>query len=197
MTPLRPASVVTLGLLCLGGCFGSPAKEEFFYFLSGPTGLIDKGTGPRLAVADFVVAPGYDTAKLAYRTNANELRYYQSRQWISEPGRMITDLVIRHLRATRRFAEVGPAEKVRDPQALLDGTVEALEEVDHETSWYGRLAMTLRLRGEEKEQVLLRHAFDQQRRCVRRHPVEVARTASEILEEELRRLAPRLAHAVH
>lgn len=191
----RPAVGAAAALLLLGGCFGSPPKEEHFYFLSGPAKAIEKHGGPRLGVTDFSVAPGYDSQRIAYRDGEHHLQYWSYRQWVSEPSRMLTELVIRSLRATGRFSDVGGAEKLRDPDAILEGHVVAIEQVDDVEAerWNARLAMTFVLRAEKSEQALLRHAFDTTRPCPKRDPAEVARMISKIFAAEIEHLATRVA----
>jgi ABC-type uncharacterized transport system auxiliary subunit len=179
----------------LSGCFSSPAVEEHFYALTAPLTL-EKGRGPRLLVGDFTASGGYDTARLAYRVSDHEIRYYAYRQWVSEAPRHLAEVVSRHLRASGRFSEVGRGDKMREPEAVLEGTVDAIEEVDTGDAWRARLAMTFRLRRVDSDALLLRDGFDVTMPCARRDPDEVARTMSGILAREMDRLARRIANTV-
>lgn len=184
-------------LLALPGCFGSNAVEEHFYALTGPRTPLEKwNNGPRLLVADFTPAAGYDTSKLAYRVSEHEVRYYAYRQWVSDPPRMVTEMVIRHLKASGRFSQVARGDKLRDPDAILEGSIDAIEEVDTEDSWQARLAMTFLLRRGESEKIVMRHAFDVTMPCAKRAPEEVARTISGILARESQRLARMIGNAL-
>ena len=189
---IRP---LLLTLLLLGACFSTPPKEEHFYFLSGPTAVVERGAGPRLAVFDFTTAAGYDSQRIAYRMGDDELRYYGYRQWVSEPGRMLEEMTVRLLRASARFSEVGRDEAVRDPQAVLYGHLVAIEEIDHveEERWAARLAMVFVVRDEVTRKVLLRHGFDVTLPCPERNPAEVARLVSKILKQQVNKLVPKIA----
>lgn len=198
--PARTASNRTFAgaaaaALLLAGCFGSAPKEEHFYFLTGPTHAIEKHSGPRLGVADFTVAPGYDSQRIAYRDGANHIQYWGYRQWVSEPARMLNELTIRALRASGKFSEVNTAERIRDPDAILEAHVQAIEEVDDVEAelWNARLAINFVLRSEKSEAALLRHAFDTTRRCAKRDPADVARVISKIFAAEIAHLAKRIA----
>lgn len=195
MTRSHPAALL-LPLILLTGCFSSGAVEEHFYALAGPTSALEKGQGPRLVVMDLAAAAGYDTQRLAYRVSDHEIRYYAYRQWVADPSRMLTEMVIRHLRSSGRFSQVARAEKIRDPDAILEGTVDAIEEVDVEDGWRARLAMTFHLRHSESDRVVLRHAFDVVMPCAKRHPDEVAKTISSILTRETERLGRRISQAL-
>jgi ABC-type uncharacterized transport system auxiliary subunit len=189
--------LLALATMLLAGCFGSSAVEEHFYSLSGPRTPMEKGQGPRLLVSDFAPAAGYDTSKLAYRVSEHEIRYYAYRQWVSDPTRMLTEMVIRHLKASGQFAQVARGDKIRDPDAVLEGNIDAIEEVDAEDSWKARLAMTFQLRRGDSEKFAMRHAFDVTMPCAKRNPEEVAKTISSILARETERLARLIVNALH
>jgi ABC-type uncharacterized transport system auxiliary subunit len=182
--------------LLLASCFGSAPIEEHFYSLHGPRGVTEKGNGPRLLVSEFTAAPGYDSQRLAYRVSNHELRYYAHRQWVSEPPRMLSEALIRHLRASGRFSQVARGDKLREPDAILDGIVDAVEQVDRDDGWQARLALTFYLRRGDSERIVLRHAFDVTMPCAKRRPEEVARTISEIFEREAERLGRRISGAL-
>ena len=192
---VRAALVLAL-TLTLSSCLGQNEVEEHFYSLTGPRMASEKGNGPRLLVSELGAAPGYDSQRLAYRVSPNELRYYLHRQWIAEPPRMLAEMLVRHLKVSGRFSQVARSEKLRDPDAVLDGTIDAIEEVDLPDGWQARLAMSFQLRKPDTEQVLVRHSFDVSMPCAKRHPAEVAKTVSEIFAREVERLARKLGEAL-
>ncbi|MCA9672715.1 MAG: membrane integrity-associated transporter subunit PqiC [Myxococcales bacterium] len=197
---LAAAAITTsvAALLC-AGCFGSPAKPEYYYFLSGPTAVVEKkGDGPTLAVNSFSHSPGYDARSLAYRTGDNELRYYGYRRWLAEPASLVRDMTIRHLRASGMFSAVQSSSKSEGAvDALLEGRVVAMEEVDKDNDhWNARLAMVFVLRDERSARVILRHAFDVTRPATRRHPQEIARLISKILAQQLDTLIRKVHRAL-
>lgn len=187
-------ALLLAALVVLPGCFSTPPVEEYYYGLFGPHAAVEKGAGPRVLVADFGSAAGYDTTRLAYRISEQEIRYYGHRQWVAEPPRMLSELAVRLLRASGRFSEVGRGDRVKDPDLILEASVEALEEVDSpKEEWFARLAMTLHVRRGDSDRILFRHAFDTTMPCARRNPDEVARGASKIFAREMEKLARRMA----
>ena len=186
-------ALTTLAALLSTGCFGSEAKDEYFYQLTGPKRALGRGKGPRVQVMSFASAAGYDSPRIAFRSSKHEIQYYGYRQWAAEPARLLQETTIRHLRASGRFSEVSASDRMREPDAIVLASVDAVEQVDHARSWEARLAMTFVVIRGQGEQVLLRHAFDETRSCERRHPDEVARGVSGILESEVKRLARRIA----
>lgn len=191
--PLRAAFSA---LLLLAGCFSTPATEKYFYDLNLPS-LLAQGTGvKRLAVAELSASPGYDGDEIAYRVSDNELRYYGYRRWIAEPKKLLTNAVVRHLRASKRFGQVDLEERVPRAEALLDGHVEAIEELDDGKVTRAHLAMSFVLRTAEGGEIVLRYAFDETLLCERRHPQEIARKVSRILAVQMPILAHRIARAL-
>lgn len=172
-----------------GGCFSSATQEEHFYSFKGPTGSIKSGQGPRVLVADFTASAGYETERLAYRMSDHELRYYGYHKWTADPARLTKEMVARQLSASAQFAEVGYNDKMRSPDLIVDGVVEAIEELDHGKAWKAHLAMRFVVRSGDSDRVLLRFSFDQSVGCKSRHPREVARGISKILNQQATVLA--------
>ncbi len=185
-------SIFGLTLWGLSGCFSSTPKDEHFYNLVGPENALERNWGPRLLVSTFTAAAGYETPRIAYRLSEHELRYYGYHQWVSEPARMLTEMTIRHLRASHHFSDVGYSDKIRDPDLILEGNVDAIEEVDRNNSWSARLAITFVVRKGASEKIILRHAFDKNYTCSKRSTDEVANGISSILEKEMKNLSNRI-----
>ncbi len=187
-----PAKIAALALACamLTACFGSSTpNEEHFYSLKGPLGAAKLGEGPRLLVADFSAAAGYETERLVYRLSDHEVHYYGYHKWTTDPARLVTEMVARHMRTSGKFSEVGRNDKMRSPDIILEGAVEAIEEIDLGKAWKARLAMRFTLRDGETEKVLMRYSFNQAVPCKALHPREVARGVSQILTKQVKLLA--------
>jgi ABC-type uncharacterized transport system auxiliary subunit len=197
--PSRKAAARSLFLLTLAAllasCFGGGEKQEFFYFVPSPPAALEMGSGGKILVSDFSVSAGYDSSRLAYRISSNELRYYAFRQWVSDPGRMLTEATVRLLRASGHFSDVAKSERIREPDMILEGNVEAIEEIDSGKTWQARLAMTLIVRTSEPPRILFRHGFDRTVPLDRRHPEEVAKAVGSILEKEIKLVAEKMSRS--
>jgi ABC-type uncharacterized transport system auxiliary subunit len=177
--------------IALSGCFGTPARDESFYSLKGPSEGFREGNGPKLQVAEFSAAAGFETPRIAYRNQNNVLRYYGYRLWVADPARMVSEMVTQHLRASGLFKQVDKGDAVRDPDYVLEGQLEALEEVDQAKTWSARLALHWRLRS-RSDALVLEHAFDRSLPCPERRPSQVASVLSKILAEEAAALVQRI-----
>lgn len=192
--PILTRSVLCIGLLAtMAGCFGSaPPKERYHYYLTLPAATTVQSQGPRLALGDITSAPGYDSERMAFRVEHNELRYYGFREWVTTPPKLIEEAVLRHLEVSKRFSQIDLDERMKDPQAVLTIHIDALEEIDEKERTKARLALSFTLRGVDTDRVLLRHSFDEQRVCAERHPGVVARAISAILGQQMNLLVQRL-----
>jgi uncharacterized lipoprotein YmbA len=193
---LRLSRVAALaGLAGWFGCFGSPAAEEYYYVLAAPALSGKQAQGPTLAVTPLQVAPGYESQRLVYRGSEHELRYYGYRRWAADPAELATRALIRHLRASGRFARVEDEARLPQAAGLLSGAIEAIEELDRGDATYARLAATLLLQRPDGS-VALRHDFDETRPCPARDPRQVVALLSQILADQAARLAPKVAGAL-
>ncbi|MBK6849743.1 MAG: membrane integrity-associated transporter subunit PqiC [Proteobacteria bacterium] len=163
--------------------------------LAAPAQGRNAAQGPTLAVTPLQVAPGYESQRLVYRGSEHELRYYGYRRWAAEPAELATRALIRHLRASGRFARVEDESRLPQAAGLLSGAIEAIEELDRGDATYARLAATLLLQRPDGT-VLLRHDFDETRPCRTRDPRQVVALLSQILADQAARLAPRAAGAL-
>lgn len=177
----------------LTGCFGSSPKTEYFYYLTPPKAATDiKEKGPSLAFDDFTVDPGYSKEHIAFRTQDNELRYYGYRQWVSTPSKLISRMMMKHLRASGFFSQIEIEEKIKEPLAILSANIDSIEELDIDDKTYAHLAMRIVIRDATSNRILFRHHFDKRFPCAKRHPKEVAHGISKLLELEMRVLSSRI-----
>lgn len=190
---------LTLGtiavLSCVGmGCFSTPPQEHYQYYLTLPMRPAIKEGGPRLAVADFGVAAGYETDKIAFRDTENELRYYGYRKWVTEPQKMLAAAFLRHLESSNHFSRVDYEDRMRTADAVVDARINAIEEIDgsDEEKAKARLSMVIVVREIDTDRVLVRYVFDETRPCATRHPRSVAKAISEIVSSHAKKLAPKI-----
>jgi len=50
--------------------------------------------------------PGFDTPRMAYRREPNQIAYYANNRWVEAPARMLTPLVTQALEASSAFGAV-------------------------------------------------------------------------------------------
>lgn len=100
-----------LGLLLLTACVGPQGKLN-----DGGTTYVLRSTlpqqpgytsaAPTLLVSPMRAHPGYDTPRMAYRREPNQIAYYANNRWVEAPARMLTPLVTQALEASSAFGAV-------------------------------------------------------------------------------------------
>jgi ABC-type uncharacterized transport system auxiliary subunit len=196
MTTSRGALCGVLLLMLGSSCLSSvPPQTRHYYHLPGARPAKERADGPRVAVRDLAPTAGYESAKLVYRVSPHEIRYYEYRQWVAEPGRLLADMTARHLRSSGYFADVEAYDKLKDPQLVVEGTVEAFEEVDGKTAWEAHLAVNWVVRRVGSDRVLLRHGFDVRRACDRDNSDAIVDALGSILAEQAQELARRIVQS--
>ena len=186
---------VLLLVLCSSCLGGAPPQTRHYYHLPGARPAKEQADGPRVAVRDLAPTAGYESAKLVYRVSRHEIRYYEYRQWVAQPGRLLADMTARHLRSSGYFAEVEGYDKLKDPQLVVEGTVEAIEEIDGKTAWEAHLAVKWVVRRAGSDRVLVRYGFDVRRQCDRADPDAVVDALGSIFAEQAAELARRIVRS--
>ena len=187
----------TWAIFVLGGCATVPENHYFTLSYS----LLDQhrqqqGTGLSLRLRSFDIGPAYDTERLVYRYSPYEFQYYNFMLWATKPQKMIGDLVIRHLRHSGLFAQVGMEFSEQPPHLELSGEIVAMEELDSGDEWYAHLALNLWLRAYRSEKIIWSKAIDVKKRVYNKSPVYVVKALSEILESEMQQVCKEMASAL-
>lgn len=195
----------TLALLALGlvlaACGSSKMHTRAYYTLA--YALTDEerlAPEPRvpvmLRVKELDVDLSYDRQPIVYRYSPYQLEFYQYHQWIAKPQRMLTELIYKHLKHTGVFRQVTTSLKEGLPDYELEGQVRNIEEFDSDTEWFAHLAMTLQAVDTRTRRVIWKHEFDQRRKVFHHDVIYVVRALSQVLEEEMNRVAPALEAAI-
>lgn len=102
---------VLLSVTLLAACVGPQGKSH-----DGGTTFVLRSTLPQqpghaksastLMVAPMRAHPGFDTPRMAYRRDPNQIAYYASNRWVDAPARMLTPLVTQALEASSAFGAV-------------------------------------------------------------------------------------------
>ncbi|RJO66044.1 MAG: hypothetical protein C4523_14105 [Myxococcales bacterium] len=145
--PVVAAVIVLATLLYAISCISltRPYKEIFNYQIAydppETKGLPYKNVVVR--VAAFSVAPPFDKQKIMYSTGPNLLAVYEYHTWVTNPGDMLSDLLIRDMIVSDFYEAVVDPRSSMVPQYELEGVIEQIyEKTDGEIWW-----SVLKLRG--------------------------------------------------
>ena len=84
-----------------------------------------------LAVRRFDTPDYIRQGRIVYRETPEEVGFYDYHRWVADPGMTITTAMIDALRSSRLFSLVVPYDGREQPECVLSGRVERLEEVDY------------------------------------------------------------------
>lgn len=98
------------GVLLLSACIGPQARlqDGATYVLTSnlPAQSDRVKSVSSVLVSPMRAHPGFDTPRMAYRRESNQIAYYANNRWIEAPARMLTPLVIQALEASNAFSAV-------------------------------------------------------------------------------------------
>lgn len=113
--PSRRCLLVS-ALLSLAGCsaLGPTTKPPpIFHSLDGPPQPAATGrpapSAPVLAVTPTRAAPGYDSQRILYQRETNQLEYFANSEWVEPPARLLGPLLLAALERGGAFRAVVPA----------------------------------------------------------------------------------------
>ena len=184
-------SLLTMGLLCLSGCFGSSSPERTYfsvqYAMGNQSARYIKPRYPKmLRVQRFDSAISYNRQEIVYRSNPHQFKYYWYRLWSARPPKMLRELIATHLRHSNLFDEVSLNITERLPDYELRAEILSIEELNaSDTEWYAHLAMRFEIVRYEDGAQIWQYTFDERKAVHIHQPVYVVRTMSEILEEQM------------
>ena len=97
-------------LLLLGACVGPQGKSQdstsFWLKASLPAKPGYRASAPTVLVSPMRAHPGFDTPRMAYTREPNQLAYYAYNRWVEAPARLLTPLVTQALEASSAFGAV-------------------------------------------------------------------------------------------
>jgi ABC-type uncharacterized transport system auxiliary subunit len=178
--------VIFLALLALPlGCFKEAVRH--YYTLTFPPGP-SRFASPfpyTVRVKDFAINATYEGDQLVYREDVNEVAYEKERRWTERPQRMVADMARKYLRQSGIVEQVIEKLGEKPPDFMLEGDIDAIEELDSGQDTYAHLAVSLRLVRFDTDLVVWRHSFEERRKVPGEKARAVVRALSEILEQEL------------
>jgi ABC-type uncharacterized transport system auxiliary subunit len=132
MRKLSIVAALMLTLLpALAGC--GRVRYPRYYTLNvppAPDPVAEENPRTSIAVRQFQ-SPGYlRQGPIVYRSNPEEIGFYEYHRWAADPRTAVTSAVVDHLRASGRYSAVSTYDGRPDNDYVLSGRLEKLEEVD-------------------------------------------------------------------
>lgn len=169
-------------MLILGACFTTD-KKHYYQIYYNPASGTNEPFKATVRVKTFDIDKVYKKYNIVYRTSPYELFYYNTHLWASRPEDMMTDIMLRHLKASNLFEEI-IAKLDKEPTYTVTGTITALDQIDATDKWFARAAMTFSLTDYKTGAVLVSHSFESRKEVSADDPVLVVRALGELIEIE-------------
>lgn len=117
-------AIVLAALALLAACIGPQGKpqDSATYLLNAtvPPKTGNTKSSQTILVAPMRAHPGFDTPRMAYMREPNQIAYYAYNRWVEAPARMLTPLVTQSLEANQVFAAVVQAPGAVHTQLRLE-----------------------------------------------------------------------------
>jgi len=166
----------TLFLLCIGlSCSCSiknkPPQPITYYVLDyeNPAMELQPALPVTLSIEKFRTAAPYNSTRIVYSKNKFSQNKYFYHQWMAPPDKMISNLLVRDLTASKRFQAVVVSN---DPLTsyLVRGTIDEFYEQDTDSQWNAVLSVTIILINKQENDQTRRFIFQKNYKKI--HPLD-------------------------
>lgn len=138
-----------------------------------------------LEVGRFTVQRIYNNEKIVYRFNPEQLQYYEYEHWAVRPEFMITDIVMKHLDATKLCNRISTEFLDIKPDYRIEGSVDAIEKYDATDIFYAHLAMSFKMVRAIDGQQVWDYSFDQRKQVFQKKMSYTVITLRSIMEAQM------------
>jgi ABC-type uncharacterized transport system auxiliary subunit len=124
--------IVFLAILAFAGC--GPVRYPKNYVLSFPPPVPSTAAPPdtrgALTLEEFQCPQYLCEGRIVYRSSQEEIGFYEFHRWAMNPREMITESIAGRLRSEALFKSVALKGTAVEPEYVLRGRIERMEEVD-------------------------------------------------------------------
>jgi len=197
---LRRISVLLLAVLVVAGCGGGKSAYVVKHYLpeySPPAAPGRPAVDAAIRVEPFSTAQAFAGTAMVYRPSPFELRSYSRERWRVAPGDMVTDFLLRDLRASGAFRAVLGYEDPGEGRFVLAGTVAEFLETDGGRGPSARLAADVTLLDTTQREITHRVVFQKTYAVEEAMKENSARALAEAMSRALRKFSADLLADVH
>jgi ABC-type uncharacterized transport system auxiliary subunit len=188
-------------MLMAAGCGVAGDKvPETRYFIIDYTVQPAKNAAPAIPVTvgvdKFRADSVYRTEKMVFRRVPYQVEFYPYERWGARPDEIVTDRMIDHLLATRRFREVIRSVSGARPDYLVRGRIKRFEEDDVSNQYFAVARIEISLIYRRTGQVLLQKLISGRTKAVSDPPGGFVDAMAKNLKGLLGSAAAQIAEAV-
>jgi uncharacterized lipoprotein YmbA len=134
MTKTLASASACAATLLLSACGGKILYPQYYALDIPPAprpAVGDARVPATVAVRRFEAPPYLRQGRVVYRETPAEIGFYEYHRWAADPAVTVTTAVIDALRSSRLFSFVKPYDGQSQPDYLLSGRLERLDEMDY------------------------------------------------------------------
>jgi uncharacterized lipoprotein YmbA len=121
--------------LLMTGCMGGKVQYPNYYTLEiapATKPVVNDALLPVAVAVRRFETPGYlRQGRIVYREAPGKVGFYDYHRWAADPGATVTAAMIASLRSAHLFSFVKPHDGQDQPEYLLTGRLERLDEIDY------------------------------------------------------------------
>ena len=136
-----------------------------------------------LGVEKFTAEAIFEDDRILYRDSPFEVKYYHYRRWAAAPRELVTEEMLKQLRASACCREVIASPAISRVDYILAGRVLAFEEWDREEKWYGRVALLVQLLEPDSRRILWSEVFQAETPAAKKVPAAIVEAISASLQQ--------------
>ncbi len=145
-----------------------------------------------LLIEDVEINQTYLDQRIVYRESPFQVKYYNFTFWSKSPADLIEDAVFDFWRKSPIFKKVNAYGSAGDADLTMRIKIAAIERYYSQDGWYARLAMDIEIEDSESKEIVLTHAFDRKLKLKGNKVSDLPEKISEILRDELLKIAAKL-----
>lgn len=152
-------TLLALAVAALSNCLGGKAIKYYTAAIP-PAPEPAASTLPVSLLIGHIGAPEIlEDQPIVYRSGPNEIGIYEYHQWAEPPAQMVKTLLIRRLRASRRYQSVAQVGSSAQGDFLLRGRLYNFEEVDQNGGVSALVSMEFELVDRNTRKTVWNHVY--------------------------------------
>lgn len=187
-------------LIVITACGGGKSTyvvKQFLPEYAPPAGTGQARVDEAIRVEPFSTAQAFAGTAMVYRPSPFELRSYSRERWRVAPGDMVTDFLLRDLRASGAFRAALGYEDPGEGRFVLAGTVAEFLETDGGRGPSARLAADVTLLDTARREITQRVVFQKTYAVEEPMKEKSARALAEAMSGAMRKFSAALLADVH
>ena len=136
---MKKLATIVLLTAFMAGCATSPSSNLFTLNMTPSEGA---GSPVNIAVGRLRIAESLQNKRILIKKNPTEIEYYAAAQWAASLDELLRE---------KLASEFGPVDTGRQTY-VLSGTLQAFEQIDHESGNMAHVKLALEIRREDVSQ---------------------------------------------